>query len=107
MKTVDPAEDDGEGMPPMGNVTEVQNSLSRYNIAPDGASRKDGLGNTFMLYGPGMFVEIFAEEQRSPVKQLMVTMTDQDFAFPVLTRLAREQKWTLLDPESGQRLRFG
>jgi hypothetical protein len=25
----------------------------------------------------------------------------------VLTRVCREQKWTLLDPETGQRLRFG
>jgi hypothetical protein len=37
----------------------------------------------------------------------MVTMTDEDFAFPVLTRACRLYKWTLMDPETGQRLRFG
>ncbi len=30
-------------------------------------------------------------------------MTDDDFAFPVLLRLCREQKWTMLDPETGRR----
>ena len=107
MKTVDPAEDDGEGLPELGNCSEVQAILARYNTAADGSTRKDNTTSVTMLFGPGMYAELFADGPRAPVTQIMVTMTDQDFAFPVLTRVAREQKWTLLDPESGQRLRFG
>jgi len=40
------------------------------------------------------------------VRQVMVTMTDEDFAFPVLVRLCRAWRWTMLDTASGQRLRF-
>ena len=57
------------------------------------------------LYGPGMVVEM--PTMNSEPRQLMVTMTDDDFAFPVLRALCRDQRWTMLDPESGRRLSFG
>lgn len=110
IRTVGPNEDQ-EGMPPLGSQREMIDTLARFNTAPDGsstpavgaASRPDS--GTTRLFGPGMVVE-FASADRE-VRQLLVTATDDDFAFPVLQRLCREQKWTLMDPDSGQRLRFG
>ncbi len=105
MKSVDPADDDdGGGMPPLGSLRGVQDVVARYNIAPDGRERSGDIG-VQTLYGPGMIVEM--PSASDDVRQLMVTMTDDDFAFPVLLRLCREQRWTMMDPETGQRLRFG
>ena len=102
MKSVDPA-DEG-GLPPLGTLKQVEQTLARFNTAPDGALGKASMG-LLTMYGPGMIVEI--PTGNDEISQLMVTMTDDDFAFPVLMRLCREQKWTLMAPETGQRLRFG
>lgn len=106
IKTVDPSDDEADGLPPLGTCAEVQTVMSRYNTAADGGPKKDSAIAVTILHGPGMYVEVYADDAKAPVKQMMVTMTDQDFAFPVLTRVAREQRWTLLDPDTGQRLRF-
>jgi hypothetical protein len=105
LKSVDPADDADGGLPPMGTKDEVLDQLARFNTAPDGAKPKNADQIVMTIYGPGMFVELAVQDDE--VKQLMVTMTDEDFAFPVLTRACRVYKWTLMDPETGQRLRFG
>lgn len=105
LKSVDPADDTDGGLPPMGTKAEVLDQLARFNTAPDGAKPKNPDQIVMAIYGPGMVVELAVQDDE--VKQLMVTMTDEDFAFPVLTRACRVYKWTLMDPETGQRLRFG
>lgn len=102
MKSVDPA-DEG-GLPSLGTLREVREVLARFNTSGDDAPGKADMG-VFTMYGPGMILEVPTAQDE--IGQLMVTMTDDDFAFPVLMRLCREQKWTLMDPETGQRLRFG
>jgi hypothetical protein len=92
--------DRDDGLPALGTLREVLDALARYNTGPDGAASKNGLG-AMMLYGPGMLMEMAPID--GEVKQVMVTMTDDDFAFPVLMRLCREQQWTMLDPETGRR----
>ncbi|MCA3005600.1 MAG: hypothetical protein IOD15_09600 [Phycisphaerales bacterium] len=104
MKTVDPSADE-EGMPPMGGVDDIVTVLARFNTGPDGSGGgKHAQMGMVLMHGPGMVVEMSAMTDQ--VRQLMVTMTDEDFAFPVLQRMCRENRWTLMDPESGQRLRF-
>ncbi|MDP1660340.1 MAG: hypothetical protein Q8L55_00355 [Phycisphaerales bacterium] len=105
LKSVDPGAEVTEGLPPMGTTAEVLDQLARFNTAPDGAKPKNPDQIVTTIYGPGMLVELAAQDDE--VRQLMVTMTDEDFAFPVLTRACRVYKWTLMDPETGQRLRFG
>lgn len=105
LRSVDPSDDEADGLPALGTVKEVTRTLSDYNTSPDGAPA--GLGGALglaRLYGPGFIVEIPVSDDE--VRQFMVTMTDEDFAFPVLMRLCRAHKWTMMDPESGQRLRF-
>lgn len=106
LRSVSPTDDDDRGLPPLGEQADILRILERYNTAPDNGppGKKAELGLA-TLHGPGMVVE-YSTADRS-VRQLMVTMTDDDFAFPVLARLCREQRWALLDPETGQRLNFG
>lgn len=106
IRTVDPTHDDGEGMPALGTFKELKDVLAKYNTSIDGATNGRGSEmNLATLYGPGLICEVSTSDDE--VRQIMVTMTDEDFAFPVLTRLCRENKWTMMDPESGQRLKFG
>lgn len=89
----------------MGSVAEVQRIMLRFNTAHDASPPgKNAAMGLMSLHGPGFIAEMSTASD--DVKQLMVTITDDDFAFPVLTRCCREQKWTLMDPESGQRLKF-
>jgi hypothetical protein len=105
VKTVDPA-DEGEGLPAIGDMDEVLDMLSHFNTAPDGGKAGEGTEALGLIraYGPGMYMEMMANE--GEVRQVMVTMTDDDFAFPVLMRLCRAHHLTMLDTNTGQRLRF-
>lgn len=101
---VDPRSAGDDEAPVLGSVAEVTGALARYNTAPDKplspVAAAGGVG-AVTLYGPGLIMEMVPIE--GEVRQVMVTMTDDDFAFPVLLRLCREQKWTMLDPETGRR----
>jgi hypothetical protein len=105
LKSVDPSDDEADGLPPLGDVKDVIGVLANYNTSPDGspAGTKTAMGLA-TLFGPGFVVEIPTSDEE--VRQFMVTMTDEDFAFPVLTRMCRQNKWTMMDPGTGQRLRF-
>jgi hypothetical protein len=108
VKTIDPAdEDEGAGLPALGDLPELLGWLARFNTAPDGGqagANAEAMG-LLKLHGPGMTIELMAPGGQD-VRQLMVNMTDDDFAFPVLVRMCRMHRWTMLDPASGQRLRF-
>lgn len=81
----------------MGTIEEVKETFSRFNTAEDGSPSRTGM---VILYGPGYVVEIpaFGEE----VRQAMVTVKDEDIAFPVLWRLCKKCGWKMMDPETGQ-----
>ncbi|MGQ0627165.1 MAG: hypothetical protein ACT4PL_03585 [Phycisphaerales bacterium] len=98
LKAVDPRRSE-DGLPALGTIRTVTECLARYNTAPDGAPAKGG--GIALLFGPGLIVEM--PTGNDDVVQLMVTMTDEDFSFPVLQRVCREQQWTMMDPESGRR----
>lgn len=93
----DPA---GESDATLGTPAQVIARLARYNTAPDGAPAKSP-APLVVFYGPGFLAEMPTSER--DVRQVMVTMTDDDFAFPVLIRLCREQRWTMIDAETGRR----
>ena len=38
----------------------------------------------------------------SEVSQVMLTLLDDDFAWPVIMRMCRTRGWSLMDPESGR-----
>ena len=98
-------------MVPLGSLREVRDIMSRCNLAPDG-SGPHGYGERLglaLLFGPGLVCEIALQDDPAinrgegpEVGQVLVSMTDEDFGFPVLLRLCRQSKWKMLDPETGR-----
>lgn len=88
----------GGGMAALGNAAAVKDILANYNTAPDGGPRKS-LG-TEMLHGPGMVMDIPTSSES--IAQVMVSVTDEEIAWPVLSRLCKEREWKLVDLESGR-----
>ncbi len=84
---------------PLGSRQEVRDALSRFNTGVDGSPPKPTAG-TELLHGPGMLVEL--PTTTDAVVQAMVTMTDDDIAWPVLMRICQQLKWKMVDLESGR-----
>lgn len=85
-------------MPPLGTLREVRTKLAAYNTAPDGGPGK--AGGTEILYGPGLVIEV--PTTLDSVTQAIVTMQDEDIAWPVLARLCKALGWTMMDMETGR-----
>jgi protein-tyrosine-phosphatase len=88
----------GSAMPPMGSAKQVKDILSNYNTAPDGGPRKS-LG-TEMLHGPGMVLELPTSSDQ--ITQIMASVTDEDIGIVVLMRLCKDQRWKVVDIETGR-----
>lgn len=94
----------GTAHTPLGRRNDVIAAMSRSNIAPDG-SGPEGLGERLgsaVLYGPGMIVELPVASPDAEVLQALLTLTDEDFAWPVVMRLTKDNGWKMMDPESGR-----
>jgi len=81
---------------PLGTAKEVREALARFNTGPDGSARQTG---TEVLHGPGMVLEI--PQNVDEVQQAMVTVLDDDIAWPVLSRVCRHLSWKMIDLETG------
>ena len=81
----------------LGLKKEVVKALAPYNTAPDGSLLESGVA-----YGPGLRMEMPMVGDRDEVKQILVTVLDEEFAWPVLVRVCRGLRWALQDPESGR-----
>lgn len=87
-----------EGMASMGSEGEFIATLAPFNTAPDGSPVRTS--GTQILHGPGIAVE-YADNQ-DQITQALLTVIDQDVAWPVLVRLCRSLGWKMQDMESGQ-----
>ncbi len=81
----------------LGQKREVVRTLSRYNTAPDGSP--EGFG---VLHGPGIRVELPMVDDRDEVTQLLVTLLEDEIGWPVLARICRQERWRMMDPETGR-----
>lgn len=88
----------GQAPPPLGTARSVVEALARFNTATDGAPSK-AIGMT-RLHGPGFIVE-FPDAQPS-VAQAMITVLEEDTAWPVLVRICKVLGWKMIDLESGR-----
>ena len=88
-----------EGLPPLGTMDEVAEALADFNTAADGSPRSASAG-TVVLHGPGLVVELPMGLDR--VTQGLVTLVDEDVAWPVLMKLVKSLPWKLLDLETGR-----
>lgn len=94
-----PARQDGPSSGPMGSVKEVKEILAVYNTAPDGSPRSASLG-TEVLHGPGLIIELPVNQDE--VTQALVTVLDDDIAWPVLSRVCKAASWKMMDVETGR-----
>jgi len=86
------------GAAPLGSLRRVKELLSPFNTAPDGAPT--GQTGTHRLYGPGMVIDLPGSQDE--VTQALVTMIEEDIAWPVLSRLCKALQWKMVDLESGR-----
>lgn len=83
------------GLAPLGSRRDIEASLATRNTAPE----REGGGR---LYGPG--IEIDLAPDQDPVLQMLLTVSDEDIAWNVILRLARELQWKIVDPNTGRAL---
>lgn len=82
----------------LGSPKALVEALARFNTAPDGSGGK-ALG-TQRLHGPGFVVD-FPDGQPS-IQQAMITVAEEDTAWPVLVRICKTLGWKMIDLESGR-----
>ncbi|MFO0783105.1 MAG: hypothetical protein U0636_05430 [Phycisphaerales bacterium] len=80
---------------PIGTRAQVMEGLAHCNTAPEVPT-----GDT--LYGPG--VEFELPPGQDPIRQMILTISDDDIAWVVIMRVAREFGWKVLDPTTGREL---
>jgi hypothetical protein len=86
----------------LGVLREVLESFAPFNTSPDG-SGSGGMGEVIgvgVLHGPGFRGEIPTTSDE--VAQVIISITDEDFAFPVLMRMCKTNRWRMMDPDTGQ-----
>ncbi len=82
---------------PLGTYDEVVESLSGYNTAPDGSTDTFGV-----LFGPGFTVQLPFVDRKDPVMQILISLDEDDTAWPVLSRICKRLNWKMLDPSTGR-----
>jgi hypothetical protein len=82
---------------PLGTEREFREAVAPFNTATDGGP--GGMGS-ITFYGPGLVIEIVPQD--GVVRQALVSCQTEDFAWPVLYRICRANRWKLQDMESGQ-----
>ncbi|MBL8747459.1 MAG: hypothetical protein JNK58_14025 [Phycisphaerae bacterium] len=84
---------------PLGTLNAVTAQLERFNTSSDGSKDIDSFG---LLYGPGFNLQLPMVGPNDPVAQVIVTMHEEDIAWPVLARICRTLNWKMMDPQSGR-----
>ena len=85
-----------DGAPaPIGSRADIVKSLSLRNTAAE-------VEGGDMLYGPGIEIEL--PQNEDPVSQMLLTISDDDIAWVVIMKLAKELQWKIFDPASGREL---
>ena len=84
------------GMVPIGSRAEILNLLADYNTAPENDDES-------ILFGPGISIELPPDQD--PVSQMVLSVVEDEIAWLVIIRLAKELKWKILDPMTGRELK--
>ena len=83
----------------LGPYKKVESDLGRFNTYPDGSRNVDSFG---VLYGPGFMLQMPMVGPNDPVSQVIVTMQEEDVAWPVLLRICKHLGWRMMDQQSGR-----
>jgi hypothetical protein len=82
----------GDGLAPLGTRQEVVDGLARHNTSAE-AEGDD------ILFGPGIRIELPPGDL---VTQMLLTIVEEEIAWQVIMRLAKQLNWKLLDPATGR-----
>ena len=82
-------------MAPMGPWGEVMRDLFDCNTGPERE-------NDDVLYGPGFRIELTPGQD--PITQMLLTLTEEEIGWQVVTKLIKKFGWRLLDPATGREL---
>jgi hypothetical protein len=85
----------GDGTAPLGTRAEVIAQLGGLNTMPE----REGEDT---LWGPGIRIDL--PPDKDPVTQMLLSIVEEEIAWLVIMRLARECKWKVLDMETGREL---
>ena len=85
-----------EGMMPIASRKELLAELFDCNTGPE---RQDD----DILYGPGFRLELTPGQD--PITQMLLTLTEEEIGWQVLTKLLKQFEWKLLDPNTGRELK--
>lgn len=86
-----------DGLAPIGTRREILDLLGRLNTAPERDEEP-------VLHGPGIRIEL---PPGDPVTQMLLSIVEEDIAWLVIERLARETGWKFFDPVSGREMALG
>ena len=81
-----------DGPAPLGARGEILAQLADLNTAPDHEGQD-------VLYGPGIRIELPPDD---PVRQMLMTVVEDEIAWLVIERLGRKMLWKLVDPATGR-----
>ena len=82
----------------LGIKRDLLKSLATFNTAPDGSEESGGT----VVYGPGIIIEFPMVDDKDEVFQALISITDDDIAWSVLSRMCQKYGWALMDPDSGR-----
>jgi len=88
---------DGDGACPLGSRRDFAQTLAGFNTASDGST-----ASADVFFGPGFHVELPRIADDDDVVQALVTVVEEDMAWPVLARICNATGWRLLDTETGR-----
>ena len=84
-----------DATPDLGQRRDFVAQLSTLNTAPERAGDD-------ILWGPGIRLELTPGQD--PVKQMLLTIVEDEIAWLTVMRLARICRWRIIDLETGQEL---
>ena len=85
------------GLAPLGDRRTIVDTLGGMNTCPE----KPG---EHILVGPGVRLEM--REGEDPVKQILLTIVEEEIAWLVVARMAKTFNWRVLDVETGEEIEF-
>ena len=83
---------------PLGSQRNLYAAFAECNTSPDGIGPDDA--GMERLHGPGFTLDLV--KHADPVPQAIITINDETYAWPVIERLCKVQRWRLMDTESGR-----
>ena len=90
--------EEGDEPSPLGTHAEIKDLLAEFNTAPDGGESSSlGLER---LHGPGFVVDLPTSIDKP--MQVMASISEDETAWPVLSRICRRLGWSMTDAESGR-----